>query len=164
MCRRAPRRQCSAWIDAGAVLVGKANLHEFAWGITSQNPWYGTVQNPRAPLLVPGGSSGGNAAALAAGLCDIGLGTDTAGSIRIPSACCGTVGLKPQFGRITTAGVFPLCPSFDTVGPMATTVKDVALLWSVLTTQPVPKPRSLDGLRIGLLSRASVSWRREDAF
>jgi aspartyl-tRNA(Asn)/glutamyl-tRNA(Gln) amidotransferase subunit A len=139
-------------IDGGAVLVGKANLHEFAWGVTNQNPWYGTVCNPRSPHLTSGGSSGGNAAALAAGLCEIGLGTDTAGSIRIPSACCGTVGLKPQAGRITTDGVFPLCPSFDTVGPMANTVRDVALAWSVLTATSIPAPR-LQGLRVGLLRR-----------
>src|SRR5207244_4723615 len=112
-------------VDAGAVIVGKANLHEFAWGVTSQNPWYGTVQNPAHPGRTTGGSSGGNAAALAAALCDVGLGTDTGGSIRLPSSACGTVGLKSQHGRIPTGGVFPLCPSFDTVGPMGTTVADV---------------------------------------
>ena len=87
-------------VAAGAVVVGKANLHEFAWGVTSQNPWYGTVQNPRHPGRTTGGSSGGNAAALAAGLCDIGLGTDTGCSIRLPASCCGVVGLKPSWGRI----------------------------------------------------------------
>ena len=139
-------------LDAGATLVGKANLHEFAWGVTSQNPWYGTVQNPRHPGKMAGGSSGGNAAALAAGLCDIGIGTDTGCSIRLPSACCGTVGLKTQWGRVSTEGVFPLVPTFDTVGPMANTVDDVVLLWSVLTGEPVPEPR-LAGLTIGLLTR-----------
>ena len=139
-------------VDAGAVVVGKANLHEFAWGITSQNPWYGTVQNPAHPGRTTGGSSGGNAAALAAGLCEIGLGSDTGGSIRLPSSACGTVGLKPQFGRIPVDGVFPLCPSFDTVGPMGTSVADVALLWSVLTGDAVPEPR-LGGLTVGLLTR-----------
>ena len=138
--------------DAGAVLVGKANLHEFAWGVTSQNPWYGTVRNPVRPGLTTGGSSGGNAAALAAGLCDLGLGTDTGCSIRLPSACCGTVGLKPRWGAIPMDGIFPLCPTLDTVGPMATTVEDVALAWSVLTGKPVPEPR-LDGLTVGVLSR-----------
>jgi aspartyl-tRNA(Asn)/glutamyl-tRNA(Gln) amidotransferase subunit A len=139
-------------VDAGAVLVGKANLHEFAWGVTSQNPWYGTVQNPVHPGRTTGGSSGGNAAALAAGLCDIGIGTDTGCSIRLPSSACGTVGLKPQWGRIPTAGVFPLSPTSDTVGPMGTSVADVALLWSVLTGEPVPAPR-LAGLTVGLLTR-----------
>jgi Asp-tRNA(Asn)/Glu-tRNA(Gln) amidotransferase A subunit family amidase len=139
-------------VDAGAVIVGKANLHEFAWGVTSQNPWYGTVQNPAHPGRTTGGSSGGNAAALAAGLCDLGLGTDTGCSIRLPAACCGLVGLKPSWGRIPVDGVFPLCPSFDTVGPMARTVEEVALAWSVLTGEPVPEPR-LDGLTVGLLTK-----------
>jgi aspartyl-tRNA(Asn)/glutamyl-tRNA(Gln) amidotransferase subunit A len=139
-------------VDAGAVVVGKANLHEFAWGVTSQNPWYGTVENPLRPGRTTGGSSGGNAAALAAGLCELGLGTDTGGSIRLPAACCGVVGLKSALGRIPTGGVFPLCPSFDTVGPMAATVEDVALMWSALTGTPVPEPR-LDGLTIGLLRK-----------
>ncbi len=139
-------------VDAGAVIVGKANLHEFAWGVTSQNPWYGTVRNPAHPGLTTGGSSGGNAAALAAGLCDIGIGTDTGCSIRLPAACCGVVGLKPAWGRIPTDGVFPLCPTFDTVGPMATSVADLALVWSVLTGAAVPEPR-LRGLTVGLLTR-----------
>jgi aspartyl-tRNA(Asn)/glutamyl-tRNA(Gln) amidotransferase subunit A len=139
-------------VDAGAVVVGKANLHEFAWGVTSQNPWYGTVENPRHPGKTTGGSSGGNAAALAAGLCDLGLGTDTGGSIRLPASCCGVVGLKSALGRIPTEGVYPLCPSFDTVGPMAATVEDVALMWAALTGAPVPEPR-LDGLTVGLLTK-----------
>jgi aspartyl-tRNA(Asn)/glutamyl-tRNA(Gln) amidotransferase subunit A len=139
-------------VDAGAVIVGKANLHEFAWGVTSQNPWYGTVHNPAHPGRTTGGSSGGNAAGLAAGLCDVGIGTDTGCSIRLPAACCDVVGLKSQWGRISMEGVFPLCPTFDTVGPMATSVADVALLWSVLTGDAIPEPR-LDGLTIGLLTR-----------
>jgi aspartyl-tRNA(Asn)/glutamyl-tRNA(Gln) amidotransferase subunit A len=138
-------------VDAGAVVVGKANLHEFAWGTTSQNPWYGTVQNPTRPGRIAGGSSGGNAAALAAGLCDLGLGTDTGGSVRLPAACCGVVGLKPSSGRVSTEGVFPLCPSFDTVGPMARTVADVAAAWAVLAGEAVPAPR-LAGLTVGLLT------------
>jgi aspartyl-tRNA(Asn)/glutamyl-tRNA(Gln) amidotransferase subunit A len=139
-------------VEAGAVLVGKANLHEFAWGVTSQNPWYGTVRNPLRPGRTTGGSSGGNAAALAAGMCDLGLGTDTGCSIRLPSACCGTVGLKPRWGAIPMDGIFPLCPTLDTVGPLANTVADVTLAWSVLTGRPVPEPR-LDGLTIGVLTR-----------
>jgi aspartyl-tRNA(Asn)/glutamyl-tRNA(Gln) amidotransferase subunit A len=139
-------------VRACAVIVGKANLHEFAWGVTSQNPWYGTVQNPRHPGRTTGGSSGGNAAALAAGLCDLGLGTDTGGSIRLPAACCELVGLKPSWGRIPIDGVFPLCSSFDTVGPMAHTVEDVGLMWSVLAEGPLPEPR-LAGLTVGLLTK-----------
>jgi Asp-tRNA(Asn)/Glu-tRNA(Gln) amidotransferase A subunit family amidase len=139
-------------VAAGAVVVGKANLHEFAWGVTSQNPWFGTVHNPRLPGRTTGGSSGGNAAALAAGFCDLGLGTDTGCSIRLPASCCGVVGLKPSWGRVPTDGVYPLCPSFDTVGPMAKTVADVAAMWSVLTREPTPAPR-LAGLTVGLLTR-----------
>jgi len=139
-------------IDSGAVVVGKANLHEFAWGVTSQNPWYGTVKNPLHPGRTTGGSSGGNAAALAAGLCDLGIGTDTGCSIRLPSACCGTVGLKPRWGEISLEGIFPLCPTLDTVGPMARTVEDVALMWSALTGKPVPEPR-LAGQTVGVLTR-----------
>jgi aspartyl-tRNA(Asn)/glutamyl-tRNA(Gln) amidotransferase subunit A len=139
-------------VAAGAVVTGKANLHEFAWGVTSQNPWYGTVQNPLHPGRTTGGSSGGNAAALAADLCDLGLATDTGCSIRLPASCCGIVGLKPSWGRVPTEGVFPLCPSFDTVGPMGRTVADVALAWSVLADSPIPEPR-LTGLEVGLLTR-----------
>ena len=150
-----PRRTAPAverLVAAGAVVVGKANLHEFAWGVTSQNPWYGTVQNPLRPGRTTGGSSGGNAAALADGLCDLGLATDTGCSIRLPASCCGVVGLKPSWGRVPAEGAFPLCPSFDTVGPMAQTVEEVALAWSVLTGEPVPEPR-LAGLTIGLLTQ-----------
>ena len=139
-------------LDAGAVLVGKANLPEFAMAVLGQNPGFGTVHNPAAPGRTTGGSSAGNAAALAADMCDLGLGTDTGCSIRLPSACCGTVGLKPRWGSVETEGVFPLSPTFDTVGPMARSVGSVAVAWSVLTGQPVPQPL-LDGLTIGLLRR-----------
>lgn len=135
---------------AGAVLVGKANLHEFAWGVTSQNPHWGTVANPIRPDRVAGGSSGGNAAALADRQCLIGLGTDTGGSIRIPSACCGVVGFKPPFGAVSTRGALPLAPSFDTAGPMARSAADCALIYSVLTGRPAPRP-GLRGLRVGVL-------------
>jgi Asp-tRNA(Asn)/Glu-tRNA(Gln) amidotransferase A subunit family amidase len=109
--------------EAGYAVVGKTNLHEFAYGITSDNPHYGAVVNPLDPGRIPGGSSGGNGAALAAGLCEVALGTDSAGSIRLPAACCGVVGFKPTHGVLPVDGVFPLAPSFDTVGPMA---RDVA--------------------------------------
>jgi aspartyl-tRNA(Asn)/glutamyl-tRNA(Gln) amidotransferase subunit A len=108
---------------AGYQSVGKTNLHEFAWGITSENPHYGSVPNPVAPGRIAGGSSGGNAAALAAGLVEAALGTDSGGSVRIPAACCGITGFKPSFGLVAIDGCFPLAPSFDHVGPMA---RDVA--------------------------------------
>jgi aspartyl-tRNA(Asn)/glutamyl-tRNA(Gln) amidotransferase subunit A len=107
---------------AGYVNVGKANLHEFAWGITSENPHYGDVPNPLAPGRVAGGSSGGNAAAIAAGLADAALGTDSGGSIRIPAACCGITGFKPTYGLVPIDGCFPLAPSYDHAGPMAADV------------------------------------------
>jgi aspartyl-tRNA(Asn)/glutamyl-tRNA(Gln) amidotransferase subunit A len=113
---------------AGYVNVGKTNLHEFAYGITSENPRFGTVPNPNAPGRIAGGSSGGSAAALAANLADAALGTDTGGSIRIPAACCGVVGFKPTYDLVSSVGCFPLAPSFDHVGPMARTVDDCASL------------------------------------
>ena len=137
-------------VRAGAVVVGKANLPEFAWSVLGQNQWYGTVHNPLHPGKTTGGSSAGNAAALAAGLVDLGIGSDTGCSIRLPSAACGTVGLKPRWGGIPTDGVFPLAPTLDTVGPMARSVGDVALLWSVLAERTVPEPR-LRGLVVGVL-------------
>jgi aspartyl-tRNA(Asn)/glutamyl-tRNA(Gln) amidotransferase subunit A len=137
-------------LDAGAVVVGKANLAEFAWGVLGTNQWYGTVHNPVRPGLTTGGSSSGSAAALAAGMCDLALGTDTGCSIRLPAAACEVVGLKPQWGRIAMDGVFPLCPTLDTVGPMARSVADVAALWSVLSGCDVPEP-GLAGLTVGLL-------------
>jgi amidase len=109
--------------DAGARIVGRTNLHELALGVTGVNPWYGTPTNPLDPTLVPGGSSSGSAVAVANGDADIAYGSDTGGSVRIPSACCGTAGLKTTWGRIPLDGVWPLSPSFDTVGPMARDVQ-----------------------------------------
>jgi aspartyl-tRNA(Asn)/glutamyl-tRNA(Gln) amidotransferase subunit A len=148
-----PTRTASAvqrLVDAGAVIVGKANLHEFAWGVTSKNPFYGTVGNPRRPGHVAGGSSGGSAAALSAGLAAISLGTDTGGSIRIPSFACGTSGFKPSHGLVPIDGCFPLAPVFDHVGPMARTMEECALALEVLAGLPRPEPR-LAGLRVGVL-------------
>jgi aspartyl-tRNA(Asn)/glutamyl-tRNA(Gln) amidotransferase subunit A len=125
---------------AGYADVGKANLHEFAFGMTSENPHYGTVPNPVAPGRIAGGSSGGSAAALAAGLADAALGSDTAGSIRAPSACCGTVGFKPTFGLVPTADCFPLAPTFDHVGPMARTVADCVRMMTLLAPDLDPVP------------------------
>ena len=137
-------------LDAGAVLVGKTHLPEFAWSVLGASQWYGTCRNPAHPGRTTGGSSSGSAAALAAGLCELALGTDTGCSIRLPSAACETVGLKSQWGLISMEGAFPLCPTLDTAGPMARSVADVTLMWSVLTGRPAPEPR-LAGLTIGLL-------------
>jgi aspartyl-tRNA(Asn)/glutamyl-tRNA(Gln) amidotransferase subunit A len=117
---------------AGWANIGKTNLHEFAYGVTSQNLHYGTVPNPSYPGRTAGGSSGGSAAAVAAGLADAALGTDSGGSIRIPAACCGIVGFKPSFGIVSTDGVFPLAPSYDHAGPMARDVATCTELMQVL--------------------------------
>jgi len=114
--------------DAGAVLLGKQNLHEFAYGGSSMVSYYGEVHNPWNRAFIPGGSSGGSAAAVAAGLCYGAIGTDTAGSIREPAALCGMVGLKPTYGRVSTRGVIPLSWSLDHVGPIAATVTDAAVI------------------------------------
>jgi aspartyl-tRNA(Asn)/glutamyl-tRNA(Gln) amidotransferase subunit A len=135
----------------GAIVVGKANADEFAWGVCGQNVHYGDVVNPVAPDRIAGGSSSGNAAAVAAGLVPLGLGTDTGGSLRMPAAACGVVGLKPAYGAVPVGGVFPLVPSFDTVGPIARTVADAALAYAVLCGTEMPEPR-LKGLRIGVLT------------
>jgi len=111
---------------AGAVLLGKTNMHEFAYGVSSNNPHFGAVRNPWDTERIPGGSSGGSAAAVAAGLCYASIGTDTGGSIRIPAALCGVVGLKPTLGRISVAGTIPLSPTLDCVGPLARNAGDVA--------------------------------------
>jgi aspartyl-tRNA(Asn)/glutamyl-tRNA(Gln) amidotransferase subunit A len=114
--------------DAGAVLLGKTNLHEFAYGVTSNNPHFGPVRNPWDLNRIPGGSSGGSAAAVASGLCYGSIGTDTGGSIRIPAALCGVAGLKPTWGRISCQGTIPLSPLLDCTGPLARTVRDIAIL------------------------------------
>ena len=113
--------------EAGAILIGKLNMHEFAFGITSRNPHYGATLNPWDITKMCGGSSSGSAAALAAGFVPLALGTDTGGSIRIPSSLCGTVGLKPTYGLVSRRGVLPLAWSLDHVGPMARQVEDIAL-------------------------------------
>lgn len=108
-----------ALLDAGCRITGKANMHELAYGVTGINGWTGTPLNPRWPDRIPGGSSSGSAAAVVAGLCDVSLGTDTGGSIRVPAACCGVYGFKPSFGRISRRGVVPARSSLDCVGPFA---------------------------------------------
>ena len=136
----------------GAIIVATTLCDEFAWGVGGQNPHLGNTQNPRVPGRITGGSSSGNAAALAVGMGALAVGTDTGGSVRLPAAGCGVVGFKTPHGAISTEGVFPLAPSLDTVGPMARSVQDCALAWSVLTGEPVPEPR-LEGKRIGKLVR-----------
>jgi aspartyl-tRNA(Asn)/glutamyl-tRNA(Gln) amidotransferase subunit A len=121
----------------GCVIVGKTNLHEFAYGVTSANPHYGAVRNPHDPSRVAGGSSGGSAVAVAAGMCDWAIGTDTGGSIRIPAALCGIVGFKPQLGSIDTSGVFPLSRSLDTLGPMAPDVETVSKAFRMMSGEDV---------------------------
>jgi len=117
---------------AGARIVGRTNLHELAFGVTGVNPWFGTPVNPLDPARVPGGSSSGSAVAVATGEADVAYGSDTGGSVRIPAACCGTVGLKTTWGRVSLDGVWPLSPSFDTVGPMARDVRGVEVGMSLL--------------------------------
>ncbi len=137
---------------AGAAIVGRTNLHELALGVTGVNPWFGTPVNPLDPGLVPGGSSSGSAVAVATGEADVAYGSDTGGSIRIPSACCGTAGLKTTWGRISLEGVWPLSPSFDTVGPMA---RDVAgLVTGMELLEPgfvVAGPSEARDLRVGVV-------------
>ncbi len=145
---------------AGYTNVGKTNLHEFAYGTTSENPHFGTVPNPVFPGRVAGGSSGGNAAALALGLADAAVGTDSGGSVRIPATCCEIVGFKPSYGLVSLQGCFPLAPSFDHVGPMARSVAGCAEMMKALAPGFEPtEPVALGDLRVG------VAWldRCEDA-
>lgn len=139
---------CVAAVRAnGGRIVGKTNLHELAFGGTGINPYTGTPTNPVDPTRIPGGSSSGSAVAVATGEADVALGTDTGGSIRTPSACCGTVGLKPTEGRIPLDGIHPLAPSLDVVGPMAATVAGVATGMTLLEPgfRPADDPAPLIG-------------------
>lgn len=122
----------------GCVIVGKTNLHEFAYGVTSVNPHYGAVRNPHDVERVAGGSSGGSAVAVAAGMCDWAVGTDTGGSIRIPASFCGVVGFKPAFGSIDTSGVVPLSTSLDTLGPLASDVMSAARAYTMMSGEAMP--------------------------
>jgi aspartyl-tRNA(Asn)/glutamyl-tRNA(Gln) amidotransferase subunit A len=138
---------------AGYSVAGKTNLHEFAYGITSQNAHYGTVPNPGFPGRVAGGSSGGSAAAIAAGDVELALGTDSGGSIRIPASWCGVVGFKPTYDLVPSAGCFPLAPSYDHVGPLAATVGGcVELLQALVPDFELEPLESLDDLRV------AVAW------
>jgi amidase len=140
-CRAVAERAAPAGADAaclagarraGARIVGRTNLHELALGVTGENPWFGTPVNPLDRRLVPGGSSSGSAVAVANDDADVAYGSDTGGSVRIPSACCGTAGLKTTYGRVSLEGVWPLAPGFDTVGPMARDVKGLEVGMALL--------------------------------
>jgi aspartyl-tRNA(Asn)/glutamyl-tRNA(Gln) amidotransferase subunit A len=143
---------------AGGVTIGKLATHELAWGTTTDNPWFGTCRNPHDHDRMPGGSSGGSGAAVAAGIVAVAPGTDTGGSIRCPASVCGIVGLKPTFGRVSLAGIHPLCPTLDHCGPMARSVRDCALLLELLAgasprdarTPQVPVERYRDALGRGV--------------
>ena len=155
---------CVARLEsAGAIPIGRTGLHEFAFGFSSENHWFGPVHNPLNPALSPGGSSGGSAAAVAAGIVPLALGTDTGGSVRVPAALCGLVGLKVTHGRGSLRGVYPLAPGLDTVGPLAATVTDAELAYLTIgghdpldalsVDRPLDPPqpaRRLDGLRLAV--------------
>jgi len=121
--------------EAGALVIGKTNLHEASFGITSNNPHYGAVRNPYDRDRIPGGSSGGTGAAVSARLCSAGLGTDTGGSVRIPSALCGCVGIKPTLGRVNTSGMMGLSWTCDVSGPIARSVADAALMLQIMSAR-----------------------------
>jgi aspartyl-tRNA(Asn)/glutamyl-tRNA(Gln) amidotransferase subunit A len=129
---------------AGAVIMGKANLHEWVFGPTSQSTHYGPVRNPWDVERIPGGSSGGSGASLAAGMCVGSIGSDTGGSVRLPSAFCGVSGLRPSIGRISCRGSVPVSAWFDTLGPMAKRVSDVARIFTVIAGHDPEDPISLD--------------------
>lgn len=135
---------------AGAVIIGKTGLHECAYGITSNNAHFGAVRSPHDTNRIPGGSSGGSGAAVAAGIVSMAMGTDTGGSIRIPASFCGCAGLKPTFGRVTKSGVFPLGFTLDHMGPLAATVADCAVTMNALAGMNLdPEARDIAQLRIG---------------
>jgi len=131
--------------QAGAVILGKTNMHEFAYGVTTENPHFGATHNPWDRGRIAGGSSGGSAAALAAGLCYGSVGTDTGGSIRIPASLCGVVGLKPGIGRVNAQGVIPLSKTLDVVGPLARTVEDSSALFRAISVERKNKHESSSG-------------------
>ena len=139
-----------ALLEAGCFIVGKASLHELAFGTTGVNAWVGTAENPRYPGRVPGGSSSGSAAAVAAGLAEFSLGTDTGGSVRVPAACCGVFGLKPTFDRVSRQGVMPAQSSLDCVGPLAPSID--LLIKAMAAIDPSFKALpEVGGIRIGVV-------------
>jgi aspartyl-tRNA(Asn)/glutamyl-tRNA(Gln) amidotransferase subunit A len=148
--------------EAGAVLIGKTGLHELAYGITSDNPHFGAIRNPCDPERIPGGSSGGSAVAVATGMAPMAMGTDTGGSIRIPAAFCGTVGLKPTSGRVSRYGVMPLDFSLDHMGPLTMTVRDAALTMEVLAgydSRDDTSSRTLPGRYLPAAKPTIAGWK-----
>jgi amidase len=143
-----------AILDAGWQIVGKTNLHELAFGVTGINDWTGTPINPQAPDRVPGGSSSGSASAVAAGLADIAIGTDTGGSVRVPAACCGIAGLKPTYGRVSRVGAHPLQSSLDCVGPFARNMDDLIAAMQVICPGFAVQGLPADGAKVGFLDVA----------
>ena len=138
-------------LNAGVVIFGKANMHELAFGITNNNPTFGPARNPYNPSLIPGGSSGGTASAVAAGILPAGLGTDTGGSSRLPAALCGICGFRPTIGRYPTTGVIPISTTRDTPGPMARAVEDIQLLDRVMAADQEPiEAVNLADVRLGV--------------
>jgi aspartyl-tRNA(Asn)/glutamyl-tRNA(Gln) amidotransferase subunit A len=176
-----PDFDCTVWArlrDAGAVLLGKLNLHEFASGATNTNPHWGTCRNPYNLERVPGGSSGGSAAAIVAGMAAATIGTDTGGSIRIPAAFCGCVGLKQTWSRVSRYGVIPLSDSLDHAGPITRSVRDAALMLQVIaghdpndstsSREPVPDyaaalDRDAKGMRVGIIKQLAAGTSDEVA-
>jgi aspartyl-tRNA(Asn)/glutamyl-tRNA(Gln) amidotransferase subunit A len=158
----ADARAVSLLYQAGAILLGKLNMHEWALGVTNVNPHYGPSRNPWDTARITGGSSGGAAAALAAGLCMGALGSDTGGSIRIPASLCGIVGFKPTFGRVSLQGVVPLSWNLDHAGPMARTVTDTALLLQAIAgydpDDPVSAAVPVDDL-LANIDAGVAGWR-----
>ena len=164
-----PTFDCTVWArlrEAGAILLGKLNLHEFASGATNTNPHWGTCRNPYDLDRIPGGSSGGSGAAIVAKMAAATIGTDTGGSIRIPAAFCGCVGMKQTWGRVSRFGVMPLADSLDHAGPITRTVRDAALMLQVIaghdphdatsSHEPVPDYAEalngdLKGVRVGVI-------------
>ena len=143
-----------ALLDSGCGIVGKTNMHELAYGVTGINRWTGTPANPRAPGRVPGGSSSGSAVAVASQLVDFAVGTDTGGSIRIPSACCGVYGLKPTYGRVSRSGVHPAHSSLDCVGPFARDLPMIERAMQILDSSFHPQASPTRGV---------VGWVQVDA-
>jgi len=151
---------------AGAILLGKTNMHEFAYGITNENPHYGPVRNPWAQERISGGSSGGSAVAVATGMGFASMGTDTGGSIRIPASLCGIVGLKPTYGLVSVAGVVPLAETLDHAGPLGRTVTDVCIMLQAVTVKypkgaPAPECRKLGR---SIPRRFRLGWPKEYFF
>lgn len=148
---------CVARLEAaGAIPIGRVGLHEFAFGFSSENPWFGPVHNPLDPRLSPGGSSGGSAAAVAAGITPLALGTDTGGSVRVPAALCGIVGLKVTHGRGSLRGVYPLAGGLDTVGPLAASVADIEAAYRLIAPFDSADPHSVDAPVDGIATPAEL--------